>query len=578
MPRPKKSATSEEAALTPAQERRQAREEAICETRKRRARYGETPALVGENISIFSKGLFTRQRPANPAYDYRAKKRKVSDRKKPARRPHWEKKSKSKQPSPPPVSLAVISPVDTPPADQSPVSAVCHFMNIPPEIRDEILRYLLLWPHEIIVFRGWSRVYPRSRPRLDLSILCTCMALRDQGLLILFGENTFTYDLRDPAAAHDHTNPVLEKVFGDSVVPIDEYGHLIRHAQVKVHRSRIGFREHRQNFERAILRFLPGSGLAHDANLHTLTLEVPAENYEDLNWVSDGKKPDDVPICKYLRNDTRVGNALFKLKVQWIRILAWDRYGDCWETGVDMRYFAKDQQMKLEHKALKRDNTNSTVDTTGDRCAAGDTSATTCYRMNDIGAMEKAWDRGVDDAVNGLRGLAWRVECLVREPDRARQLGLWRPATTHKIRGLESNYEDELVSLPSDWSEPSFPTNMRSRRSRTASSHPSSYINPSTKVRNESVAKSKPRSGAKAKTRGKASSDGLNVFNAGDAARESRLLEAQHGIQENEAESDRGGMLTEEWLENMLEDESEDIRTLGLGLIALHNTVGAEKH
>ncbi|KAI0537795.1 hypothetical protein GGR58DRAFT_526989 [Xylaria digitata] len=579
MPRTKKSATSEEAALTPAQERRKEREEAIAEIRKRRARYGETPALVGDNISIFSRGLFTRQRPANPAYDYRAKKRKVNDRKKRARRAHWEKKLKSKQPSPPPVSPAVTSPAVTSSADQGPIATVCHFMGIPTEIRDEILRYMLLWPYEIIVFCGWSRVYPRSRPCLDLSILYTCRALRDQGLQILFGENTFTYDLRDPAAAHVHTNPVLEKVFGDGVVPIEEYGHLIRHAKVKVHRSRMCFHEHRQNFERAILRFLPGSGLAHDANLHTLTLEVPAEDCGGLNWVSKGRNPDDVPICKYLRNDTKVGNALFKLKVQWIRVLAWDRFGECWETEVDMRYFAKDQQMRLEHKALNKDNNGSTVDVASDQHIVSDTSATTSYRTNDIEAMEKVWDRGVDDAVKGLRGLAWRIECLVREPDRAiGQLGLWRPATTHKNRDLESNDKDELVSLPSNWSEPSFPTNMRPSRSRTASSRSNSYISPSPKVQSASADKSRPKSNTKAKTKGKVTPAGLNVFNAGDAAKEAKLLEAQQGVQENEAESGHDGMLTEEWLENLPEKEPEDVQALDLGLVAIYNAMDVEQH
>ncbi|TGJ78121.1 hypothetical protein E0Z10_g10641 [Xylaria hypoxylon] len=568
MPREKGSARPEEAEPTRAQKKKIEREEVIRQVKKRQARHGE--------------------RPVNPAYDYRAsKQRKDYHGQKLARRPHWQKKSKFKKslsPSDSPaanlsvadssmadssadLSVADSSVADSPaansPLDQDRIDAVCGFAKLPTEIRDEILRHILLWPHDIVVFRGWSRVYPRLRPRLNLSILSTCRMLRDQGLQILFGENTFAYDLRDPEEFQLHTDPVLEKVFGDSVVPINQYGHLIRHAKVKVNRSRIHFSSHRHGFVRAILKFLPGRGLAGVANLHTLTLEVPAERNSEINWISIAEnRPDEVPICRYLQDDSKIASALFELRVQWVRILAWDRSSKCWETKLDMRYFVKDEQMRIEHEALNKDDNHNTADVAIDGGIAGDTSAATSYRTNDIDIRKEAWDRGVKDAVGGLSSLAERIKLLVADPDRAVAKGLWQPVATPNDCGPESNTKDELVSLPSNWRERSFPTNMPSGRSRTTSSRSNLNITPSAKTRTKSGAKSRVRvkSNTKVRTKAETNTDDLNIFNAGDAANEARLLEAQQGIQGNKTKPGQSSTLTEEWLENLPEHDAEDNR------------------
>ncbi|GAW12549.1 hypothetical protein ANO14919_019190 [Xylariales sp. No.14919] len=563
-PRGKESARPEEAEPTPAQQKKQERKEAVLGAKKRRARQCETPSQLSGNISIFETGLFTRGRPANPAYDYRAsRRRKVGHGQKPARRPRWERKLKLKEPlslSPSPLSLdstAVNSPVADSPLDQGRMAAMCGFTDLPTEIRDEILRYILLWPHDIAVFRGWSRVYPRSRPCLNLSILYTCRMLRDQGLQILFGENTFTYALRDPKPSHDHTNPVLERVFGDSVLPIDKYGHLIRYAKVKVDRSRIHFGWHRQSFENAILKFLPGGDLAGNVSLHTLTLEIPAENCRDLDWTSGAAgEPDEVPICRYLKEDSNVGKALLMLRIQWVRVLAWDRFGKCWETKMDMRYFIKDEEMRREHKALNKDMRHATADVTSGQSTAGDAGATTCYRTKDIEAMEKIWDVGVSTAVKGLKNLTGRIELLVADPGRAAELGIWRPVAMPTKCSPESNDKGELASLPQDWREPSFRTTMPSGRGRNTPSHSNLNMSPSPEIPTKSGAEINTKARIKAETK----PGDFSVFNAGDALKEAKLLEAQQGIQQSGTEAGQGGVLTKELLENPPGQDTGDTR------------------
>ncbi|KAJ2974472.1 hypothetical protein NUW58_g8647 [Xylaria curta] len=345
---------------TPAQKAKEETRMKFLQAEKRRRKYRERPP---PDAFFLEKALSTQKRPAYPAYDDSPNKRRRvghgSKSKKLARRAPWEKDTKLKKPLSPP-----DEPVGTSPREQDPIAAMGRFLDLPTEIRENILRYGLLWPEDINVFCGWSRVYPRSRPRLNLSILYTCRALRDQGLQILFGENTFAYDLRDPLASHGHTDVVLEKVFGNSVVPINEHGHLIRHIRIRIHQSRLHFKEHRESLEKAILKFLPGGGLSRSPNLYTLTLEVPAVCNLYLQTPHSLTRPEEVPVCRYLEKGSKISNALLELRTQWVHVLAWDKFGSCWRTEVDMRYFVKDEQMRLEHATYDKGGTQGRDDDT----------------------------------------------------------------------------------------------------------------------------------------------------------------------------------------------------------------------
>ncbi|KAI8633061.1 hypothetical protein F5Y19DRAFT_286889 [Xylariaceae sp. FL1651] len=562
--RTRESRNSKDVKPTPAQERQQEREETIRRIQERHARYCELPTLLPDRGSIIARTQFTRKRSAYPAYDDDANKRmKVghgSKAKKVARRTRWERDSQLKQPP----SLIDL-PAGSIAPGQNPITAMGALAGLSTEIRDEILRYILLWPRDIILFYRWSRVFPRSRPRLHLSILSTCQVLWHQGLRILFGENTFAYNMRDPEPSHDHTIQVLEKVFARSVVPINKYGHLIRHVKVKIHRSRLHSLEHCQNFEHAILKFLPGNGLACPANLHTLTLEVPAMCKRDLKFTSWKEGPDDVPICRYLEGGSRVGKALLALQIQWVRVVAWDKYDQCWENVIDLRYLAKDRQMRLEHLGDNDVEKPDIINGRNNESFQGNLEQDTRYRPRDVEAMQNLWAKCVEKAKAKLRLLAWRIEGLAIAPNHAvGELGLWDPINVSDDCGSDADSAFDLVSLPSNWREDVISVRSRSVRSRAANTWSASDSNPSFNVATKNRAKAKAKAQSKTSTKNSttANKKSLTILNKRDKGKEAKLLQAQQGRQENEAQSDEGNTLTENWLENVPNSDFNNIEGL----------------
>ncbi|KAI1438769.1 hypothetical protein GGR50DRAFT_637752 [Xylaria sp. CBS 124048] len=329
-------------------------------------------------------------------------------------------------------------------ATSDPAAAMGLFQKLHIETRDQILRYLLVWPHEIPVFHGWSLVYPRKRPSLHPPILCTCKKLRDQGLKILFGENTFVYNLRDPLQDWRRDSTLLN-ILADCIVPINEHGHLIREVKIKVHRSRLHFIGHRRGFQNAIRKFLPGGGLVHDKklNLNTLTIEVPAESKRDLQWVCDEDRLDDVPICRYLQTGSTFHNALQKLIVPWVRVIAWDGDQQCWETIFDRRYSVQDARMKED--LCQRQQVEITEGAADQNAPNASTAAAAEPKSKEIEAVEKQWQARVDREVAELRELAWRVEMLAIRPEIVvGDLQLWRPVVAEP----NDDADDELLSLP----------------------------------------------------------------------------------------------------------------------------------
>ncbi|KAL7625089.1 hypothetical protein AAE478_004303 [Parahypoxylon ruwenzoriense] len=267
----------------------------------------------------------------------------------------WEKNEKLKQP---PSRFATR--FDTVLGSGNPVTALGDLGKLPVEIRDEIFRYNLVSENNIRVLRGWSLVYPRAKPNLDIALLSTCHILRQQGLRILFGENTFLYDIRDPADHLPATDPVLKRVFANSIIPIDLYGHLIRHVKINVPANRLGY-DNMENFAKAIRKFLPGNGLLEPANIHTMTLQLPALRRRDLGWPYD---PDKVPICDFVGTASKVREALCGLNIQYVRVLATDREGDTYEYMIDLRYYYKQKQ---EEMALADSTARPVADAEGQR-------------------------------------------------------------------------------------------------------------------------------------------------------------------------------------------------------------------
>lgn len=70
-------------------------------------------------------------------------------------------------------------------------------MHMPPEVVTNIMRYLLVGETPVLVFAGWKKTYHRGQPMLHTSILAALKRFYFLGCLVLYGENTFLYRLRD---------------------------------------------------------------------------------------------------------------------------------------------------------------------------------------------------------------------------------------------------------------------------------------------------------------------------------------------------------------------------------------------
>ncbi|KAH9995201.1 hypothetical protein F4779DRAFT_631683 [Xylariaceae sp. FL0662B] len=380
---------------------------------RREARKVELPTHPQDDVLVLHMTQITRKRVANAAYDDRSatKRAKVDSNgnSKPAsrRRFPWEKNKKLEQP-PNPFDFGLMAKA----IDIDPTEAMGDLGKLPTEIRDDIFSYILVWPDDIPVFRGWLLVYPRERPRLDLSLLYTCRVLLEQGLRILFGENTFVYVIRDPSDHHHATSRVLDGVFGSaSAVPINRYGHLIRHVKIRVPANRLDGYENRDRFARAVQKFLPGHGLFYPANLHTLTLDVPALTSRDLGY--DAGPRTTVPVARILKPESDVAKALMRLHVQFVRVRATDKHGSVLEHVVDLRSHYKQRLRRLEEEEEDGGRYSDKV-------------------ARDVSAMEKYVEKQVSAARAQLYSISTRLQELallgVSKANEKRQY--WTDAST----------------------------------------------------------------------------------------------------------------------------------------------------
>ncbi|KAH8652424.1 hypothetical protein BX600DRAFT_553805 [Xylariales sp. PMI_506] len=226
---------------------------------------------------------------------------------------------------------------------RDPIAALGTFAMLPAEIREMVFRNLLVHQGDIRVLRGWSLIYPRSRPRLDTALMCTCRAFYRQGVRILYGENSFVYLLRDPSEDHQDTDLVVQHVYDSARLPIDRHGHLLRNIRVVVEANRMRLFDLRQNLPMALQKFLPdrigiAGNLRIPAQLHTVTIQLPAQTRVALGMRQEtGAPPHSVPAAEWFREDSNVLRALMRINCQFIRIVATDKDGETYEAIVDRR-------------------------------------------------------------------------------------------------------------------------------------------------------------------------------------------------------------------------------------------------
>lgn len=222
---------------------------------------------------------------------------------------------------------------------EDPVAAMGLFTRLPTEVRDMIFRNLLVYHRDIRVLRGWSLVFPRSRPNLETNLLRVCRVFHRQSIRILYSENTFLYLNRDPSAWKSDTDIVIQHVYDRGHIPIDKYGHLIRRIKIVVEANRMQQHDSRVNLPNALQKFLPGQGgVDLPAQLHTITIELPAQTRRMLGMADNiGTNRSDVPICSWFRQGSSVLNALQTLNCQFISILAYNHRNEYFEVLIDRR-------------------------------------------------------------------------------------------------------------------------------------------------------------------------------------------------------------------------------------------------
>ncbi|KAK6071801.1 hypothetical protein SCUP234_09516 [Seiridium cupressi] len=220
-----------------------------------------------------------------------------------------------------------------------PIAAMGLFTKVPTEVRDMIFRHLLVHHRDIRVLRGWSLVFPRSRPNLEANVLRVCRVFYRQGLRILYGENTFVYLVRDPSSWRTDTDIVVKHVYDRGHVPIDKHKHMIRRIKVIVEANRMRLHDSRVNLPIALQKFLPDQGgLGTPAQLHTVTIELPVQTRAMLRMKHDtGTNSTDVPVCSWFRQGSTVLQALKNLNCQFIRILAYTQDNEYFEAWLDRR-------------------------------------------------------------------------------------------------------------------------------------------------------------------------------------------------------------------------------------------------
>ncbi|KAK6833674.1 hypothetical protein PG987_008368 [Apiospora arundinis] len=196
--------------------------------------------------------------------------------------------------------------------------------KLPFEVRAEIFKLILVNNGPISVLKGWSLVFIRGRPNLDVQLLRTCRAFYEEGVQILYGDNTFHYKNRDPPVSHRDTRAVVNKIFEDPgfTIPIDKYGHLFRNIHVSIEPNRMHSAEVRESVAKALQKFLPGHGLHHPAQLRHVIVQVPLMTRGELNMrttPSAGLR--DVPSADFFRRDSSVFQVLEKLNCQFIEVV-----------------------------------------------------------------------------------------------------------------------------------------------------------------------------------------------------------------------------------------------------------------
>lgn len=232
--------------------------------------------------------------------------------------------------------------------------------SLPPELREQIFRSLLVSPTPTVVHNAWATHHRRQAPRsLDPSVLRTCRLFYTEGMKVLYGENSFEYLVRDATA--EGATPGGEEVpaedeegedesdeeysdeeYDDDNEPdvqvpeeapqhdinIPRHGPLMRYLTIRTEANRSG-QEYLRTAARAISVFATLSPIR--ARVHSLSLEVqPTYNAET----------GDFSFADWFEPGTELMRALVRLPCRFVEVVVLTEGGREVRLGVSREYGA----------------------------------------------------------------------------------------------------------------------------------------------------------------------------------------------------------------------------------------------
>lgn len=231
--------------------------------------------------------------------------------------------------------VVTIAPVEAAVSVQN-TKDIFPLLKLPFEVREKILRHLLVSDKPVYVRRLWTekvrttrrstrgrghcgRSEGMSEHTINTAILRTCCQMLAEGTLLLYSQNQFVYLLRDPFHAEVDFAPMIAEVQNESSkeavgrgkrkrkldsqvtagsyglyqINMAKYGHLLRHLSIELEPNRSG-QEYRELMEKALDvlasfdrrgQCLLAGQVVHGNTprifLHTLTITVSPEHDKD---------------------------------------------------------------------------------------------------------------------------------------------------------------------------------------------------------------------------------------------------------------------------------------------------------
>lgn len=299
--------------------------------------------------------------------------------------------------------------------------AAASLCNLPGELQDMILRHLLLWPRGISLFKGWTLLYPHSRPRLSgLGVLYTCRSLHSRGADILYGENKFLYEIRDPAATDKHAATIVnQNVYANCVFPFERYGSRIRFVGIRIDTGRVGMEHTRQAFIAALGKLLPENGAPQGVGgrgIHTLTIELPAvvEQRGLTSPSTRALREADIPICRFFRQDLHTAEIIKRLQPSVLQLrIPTGSPGDGSSTA--QHYYA------------------SSVDLRGCFTNLADGGVGLLLPASSSNSMDDPHQGQIRKFNGVVANISLRIFCLISDPHSALNKALWMMTREEKL-------------------------------------------------------------------------------------------------------------------------------------------------